>query len=295
VYLNGEEYLDFLKYTVCEDCNADAFGGESEEMAAVAKEETYWNSYYNELQWETVDVDLATVGDIHGYSAEQTALIIGDYGNENLYDVAVLGGLIQSIRDDFKRILVASSEPFVTEYQLKRAGIAAEVIPTKNESYHYAVCYAKKIYNCSQKFNPYVEFAKYEAEKCNTVIERVDKPNELSRMFLHGYVTDSAKCSDVICVTDSDENETAFELRKITGANPNSAVKVYAFRNTPHFDGRNVLYNIKVDNGYSNFTVYDRISDLPTIAAAIKNAKRVYAIGDAVRYFANALGAEVCL
>jgi hypothetical protein len=143
--------------------------------------------------------------------------------------------------------------------------------------------------------NLYVDFAEYKAKMCNTVIEKVDKSKELAQMFLRGYVIDSAECSDVICVTDSGENETALELGKITGANPNSAVKVYAFRNTPHFDGRNVLYNIKVDNGYSNFTVYDRISDLPTIAAAIKNAKRVYAIGDAVRYFANALGAEVCL
>lgn len=294
VYQSGEEYLDFLKYSICEDCNADAFGGGSEEMNAIVNEEEYWNAFYDGRQWETVDVDLTAVGDTHGYSAVKTALIIGDYGSENMYDIAVLGGLIQSVRADYKRIIVASSEPFVTEYQLKRAGIAAEVIPTKNESYHYALYYAEKIFVCSNKCNPYVDFAWYVAKKRGTDIEKVDNPKVLSELFLGGFVPVSDECSDVICITDSGENETAFELGKIIGANPNSDLKVYAFCNTPSFDGRNVLYNIKAVTGLG-FTVYERISDLPMIAAAIKNARKVFAIGETVRDFANALGTEVCL
>ena len=295
VYQRGEEYLNFLKYTICEECNADAFGGESEEMTAVIKEEEYWNAFYHERQWESIDVDLATVGDIHGYSAVRTALIVGDYGRENIFDIAVLGGLIQSIRADYDRIIVASSEPFVTEYQLKRAGIAAEVIPTKNESFHYAVCYSKKMLICSPKRNLYVDYAVHDAKKRGTDIKIVDNFMELAKLFLNGYVPDSAECSDVICITDSGENETALKLKKITGENPSSPPKAYAFRNTPKLDGRNILYNIKDQVDSSKFTVYDRISDLPTIAAAIKCAKKVYAIGETVRNFANALGTEVCL
>jgi hypothetical protein len=121
---------------ICDDCNADAFGGESPEMREIKENERYRNAFYTidayRARRDFVLDEIVPAGAVPaepGSAGAYTVLITGWYGTETVGDKAILGQIINETRaaDESARISVTSAYPFVTERTLKELGETGKV------------------------------------------------------------------------------------------------------------------------------------------------------------------------
>jgi MoaA/NifB/PqqE/SkfB family radical SAM enzyme len=280
VFDQNIEYLEFLKHTSCLFCNADALSWASQNMGKLIEEEKYWNDFYNKRKYKKNIIDLSDAGDIFGYDNCNVALMVGVYGNESVFDVAVLGWFVKQISNRFDKIIVASSEPFVTEYHVRRNDIGVDVINVKSENFAYACRFAKEvfIYDPQSANYPWVEFA----GQFSNLITEITNCEFPIKSF--NSKKNSEKNDDIAVLMDLNETRAAYELGKIISENPNETLKVYATRNTPQFDGVNIYRRIAgvLENPF--ISVEDVVLTIAEYFDILSCSKKVYVLsGSKVR------------
>jgi MoaA/NifB/PqqE/SkfB family radical SAM enzyme len=297
VYQNGMDYLDFLKYTTCIDCNADSFGGQSDAMRELIETEEYWREYYENRHWEKLNVDLSPVGDTHGYASRRTILITGIFGEETVWDVAVLGGLAKVRAEEYDHIIVASSVPFVTDYWLKQISVNAKVIPTHDESFQYACRYSEKIlvYDPHKRNYPWIQVAESFSAKIGKHVEFVEHYFKLGAEFLAGihWTETHAAEKNIACFFDADAVSVAFALGRVRAECSDKKIMLYSVRNTPAHDGRDIFFTVRERlEGKIVFDVCDRPASISHIISAMRAAEKVYCLGDEAILLTKALNVE---